>query len=194
MGMPYTTARFKEACHHRATAVAIITIAIPSFEEGEAGPIETARRRVQAAIITEHSAAFPAQDSDECYVSAILQTNKLPYQSLKKQRYFGLSYISRAQVEIAKDIYLARKNALSKVRWSDRHQIPYLEGSNAAVLCSFFGEVTLGPNVLVVGHVLDVIVGPQPHKPLVNYQRTFRSVDDDAIIVTHPRKGKNTRL
>jgi len=176
--MPFTTRGFKNACHERATGVAIITSGHP----------------VHATVVTEHAAAFPPNDDDECYVSVIVGTNGSTHRAVVASQYFALSYLSCAQVDIVDAIYNMRIKQMSKIRWSERHNVPYVSGSNAAVLCSLKQQVTVGPNTILVGHVLDVVLADRADKPLVNYRRTFRSVDDNAIPVRHPRHGRNPRL
>lgn len=180
-----STRNFKDACHHRATGVAILTTTLPIVGGG---------RTVHATVITEHAAAFPPNDAEECYVTATLRTDSSSLKAIRESRYFALSYLSRDQVNIAEAIYHMRMKDFRKIKWSERHQVPYLEGCNAAVVCSLKQYLPVGPNTLVVGHVMDVFLAPTPSKPLVNYQRTFRSVDDNAIQVTHPRGRKNPRL
>lgn len=183
--MPFTTEHFKNACHERATCVAILTARGVGPDGGDA---------VRATVITEHTAAFPRSDVDECYVSAIIGFGGGAHIALQQAGYFGLSFLGRHQYEIAEDIYKLRRRPFEKIRWAHSHRIPYLEGSNAAILSSVCSEVILGSNVLIVGHVLSVIPPQASSKPLVNYQRTYRSVDDNAIPVTHPRRRRNPRL
>jgi flavin reductase (DIM6/NTAB) family NADH-FMN oxidoreductase RutF len=182
--VPFTTRNFKDACHHRATGVAILTTPFTS----------AGQRIVHATVITEHAAAFPPNEADECYVTATLRTDGSPLRAIREGRYFGLSFLRRSQINIAEAIYHMRMKEFKKIKWSERHLVPFLDGCNAAILCSLKQDIPIGPNTLIVGHVLDVVLGATPSKPLVNYSRTFRTVDDNAIPVTHPRRGPNDRL
>lgn len=183
-GVPFTAKGFKDACHERATCVAILTTKIAG----------TARGPIKATVVTEHSAAFPPSDESECYVSVVIGAKGEALKAITERAYFGLSFLSRSQLDVANAIYNIDLVKFREIKWGILHQVPYIKEANASVVCSVKQIVPIGPNVIVVGHVMDVVRAKAPKKPLVNYQRSFRTVDDDAIEVKHPPRGPNTRL
>lgn len=182
--MPLTAKAFKDACHERATCVAILTTKIAG----------TAKGPIKATVVTEHSAAFPPTDEAECYVSVVIGAKGEALKAITERGYFELSFLSRSQLDVAHAIYNMDLVRFREIRWRILHQVPYIKEANASIVCSVKQIVPVGPNSIVVGHVMDIVKAKSPGKPLVNYQRSFRSVDDDAIEVKHPPRARNPRL
>jgi flavin reductase (DIM6/NTAB) family NADH-FMN oxidoreductase RutF len=176
--MAFTTKDFKIACHYRAMSVAIVTASRPNFK---------------ATVVTEHSAAFPLDDQDECYVTLVVPTHSATLQAIKTSQFFALNYLRRSQLWMAEATYKLLK-AKDKIQWFTRHNIPYLPSANAAVFCSYYRELNLGLNTLVIGHALDARLGNKPTAPLVNHHQDYRSVGGKRVPVTHPRRRRNPRL
>lgn len=177
--MPFSTEDFKAACHRRATGVAVVTVDKPRFK---------------AAVVTEHSAAFPSGDEDECYVTLILNSHSETLRAINKSRYFALNYLRDSQLWIAESIYRLLKNDFKKIAWLKYYNVPYLPSANASVICSVFTITPLGENSLVVGHVMAVHSTGKKSKPLVNHNQAWCSVARPYKRVTHPRRTRNKRL
>jgi flavin reductase (DIM6/NTAB) family NADH-FMN oxidoreductase RutF len=182
--VPFTAKDFKDACHERATCVAILTTKIADNSKGP----------IKATVVTEHSASFPSTDADDCYISVIIGAQSDAYKAIVEREYFGLSFLSRDQLDLANAIYTMDLMKFREIRWGYQHQVPYIQKANGSIICSLKSHIPIGPNVIVVGHVMDAFRSASPTKPLVNYQRSFRSVDDEAVLVQHPPRGPNTRL
>lgn len=166
--------KFKSACHQRAMNVAILATGSP----------------FHAIIVTEHSAAFPKDDSEDCYIQVVIQSGSKMLDAINENEYFSLSFLAHSQMQSARDVYEGNHPA---VKFETKHRLPYVERANSVLLCSLKTTVDLGGNTLVIGHVFDAIITEEPTKPLVNYIKSFCSVDEERTPV-HSDKVKNPRL
>jgi flavin reductase (DIM6/NTAB) family NADH-FMN oxidoreductase RutF len=159
--------RFKAACHQRAMNVAIIATEKP----------------FKATLVTEHCAAFPFDDADECYVIVVIGSKGQTAKAISDNSYFSLSLLAFSQMGFARSIYAGNIPHLS---FHQMHNIPYVAHANAAFLCSVDRTVPAASNLIVIGHVFRVIISDKPGKPLVNYLESYCSINNKRYPVRDP--------
>lgn len=175
--MPFSASDFKEVCHRRAMTPAIVSMDVEPLA---------------ATLITEHNASFPKSDSPECYISVVIGGGGRTSEAISDAKYFGLSYLSQSQVKIAQDVYSVNPDA---IEWESIHNVPYVKGTNA-VICSMHHCIPLGPNQLIVGHVMRAIIAETKERPLVNFDKHYTKINGSKIPLIHSTTSniKNERL
>jgi len=150
---------FKAACHRRAMTAAIVAMGEP----------------FKATLITEHSAAFPERES-QCYVQFFVSTESRTCQALKENRHFSLSLLARRQLAFAKRVYggMAARRDFEHVG-----DIPFVSKAASVLLCTVTDRVRIGVNQQVVGHVFDAFFPTEAIRPLVNFERSYCSVNNE---------------
>ena len=141
-------------------------------------------------LVTEHSAAFPNKDHEDCFVQIVVKSGGDMLNAIDKNKYFSLSLLAHSQLQVALDIYLKQS---IEMNFETRHHVPYVKNANSVLLCSLKQTVELGINTVVIGHVFDAMIANEPGKPLVNYTMNFCSVDDERMPVPNS-KNQNSRL
>lgn len=167
--------KFKAACHQRAMNVAILA---------------TGHDPLHAIVVTEHSAAFPQDDTDECYIQVVIKSDSKILAFIERNKSFSLSHLAHSQMQTAIEIY---ETKFPEMEIESQNQIPFVKNANAVLFCHLEKTVDLGGNTLIVGRVYEVIMAETPGKPLVNYKKDYCSVDDDRKPV-HSDKVDNPRL
>jgi hypothetical protein len=167
--------KFKAACHQRAMNVAILA---------------TGEDPLHAIVVTEHSAAFPKDDSDDCFIQVVIRTSGKILKLIEENKFFSLSHLAHSQMQTAIEIY---ETKFPQMEIESQNKVPYVKNANVVLFCRLEKTFDLGGNTMIIGRVFEVIMAETPEKPLVNYKEDYCSVDDDRKSV-HSDKVDNPRL
>lgn len=152
--------------------------------------LATGKLKTRAIVVTEHSAAFPEEDNEPCFIQIVVQSDSETLELIEETGFFSLSHLAHSQMQIAIDTY---KLKFPPLEIESQNQIPYVKNANVVLFCRLEKTLDLEGNTLIVGRVYDLIMSETPEKPLVNYQKYYCSVDDDRTLVYSP-EVKNSRL